>query len=485
MRIVAVSVVLALLAGGVVLVTSCEQPVEKKPAPLPPQPEGWDADIKIREAVDLDPAPDVVAVELEARLATLEIEPGVLTEVWSYDGQVPGPTIRAKRGDKVIVTFRNSLPDPTTIHWHGLRVDASMDGTEAMQEPVLPGETFVYELELKDEGTYWYHPHIDSSAQLGYGLYGAFIVEDPDEPRLGDELVLVVSDMGLDADGQLLPGDHQGWFGDFFGRAGGVHLVNGKVAPSILARAGVPQRWRIVNASRAHYDRILMPGHGFTQVGVDGGLLERPIADAQAVLPPGARAEVVFVPADTSRNTTIAVENAGVDRFHVGADPPRNHLFDVKVTDDPPATAPSIPTHLRDIDEVDVTGAREQTVTLETVLAEDGNTYFGINGVLDHGHDADPFMATVNTTEVWTLKNTTTMDHPFHLHGFFFQVLDVDGEPPPFRGWLDTVNLEPQQTVRIAIPFDDRAGMWMFHCHILDHADTGMMRMLMLMEEMH
>lgn len=482
MRTVAVPVVLALVVVAVA-VAGCpsDEPV---PPARPSQPEGWDGSIRIREAVDLDPAPDVVAVEIEARLATLELTPGVFTEVWSYDGQVPGPTIRAKRGDRVVVTFRNSLPDPTTIHWHGLRVDAAMDGTEVMQDPVLPGETFVYELELKDAGTYWYHPHIDSSAQVGFGLYGAFIVEDPAEPPLGDELALVLSDMSLDADGQLLPGDHQGWFGDFFGRAGALHLVNGKVAPPLLARAGVPQRWRIVNASRAHYHRLALPGQGFTLVGRDGGLIDEPMEDAVVILPPGARAEVVFVAAAGAG--AVAVENLGVDRFHVGNEPQRSHLFDVTVSahppGTPPATPPAVPTPLATIEPVDVTGARERLVTMDAVLAEDGNTYFGINGELDHGHAGEPFMAQVNTTEVWTLRNNTTMDHPFHLHGFFFQVLDVDGEPPPTRGWLDTVNLEPKKDVRIAIPFDDRAGMWMFHCHILDHADTGMMKMLMLME---
>jgi FtsP/CotA-like multicopper oxidase with cupredoxin domain len=102
----------------------------------------------------------------------------------------------------------------------------------------------------------------------------------------------------------------------------------------------------------------------------------------------------------------------------------------------------------------------------------------GINGQTD---GSLMFSAKTNTVEVWTLTNTTNYDHPFHLHGFFFQVLDIDGAAPPVRAWSDTVNLVPEKVVRIAIPFDDRAGMWMFHCHILDHADLGMMAMLHLM----
>jgi FtsP/CotA-like multicopper oxidase with cupredoxin domain len=253
-----------------------------------------------------------------------------------------------------------------------------------------------------------------------------------------------------------------------------VSLVNGRVSPTLLARAGVPQRWRIVNASRAKYQRIQLPGHQFVQVGVDGGLLDAPINDAVITLPPGARADVVFAPRTTN---TIPVDNIGVDHFHLNRPPKVETLFNVDVADDAPIDSPAI--ELPGVSAVDVENAVEQEVILNTALADDGNTYFAINGEL--GPDVEPYMASANTTEVWTLRNTTNQDHPFHLHGFFFQVLDVDGVPPDTLGWLDTINLEPQRVVRIAISFDDRAGDWMFHCHILDHSDAGMMRMLMVM----
>jgi FtsP/CotA-like multicopper oxidase with cupredoxin domain len=485
-RAPALVAIVTVVAVFPVALAGCDAPPAPPPIdhPAPQQPEGWDEALRIPEAPDLDPAADVVAVELEARLATLELTPGKETVVWTYNGQLPGPTIRARRGDRVVVTFRNALPEPTTVHWHGLRVPASMDGTELMQEPVLPGGSFVYDFIVPDAGTYWYHPHVDSSAQVGFGLYGAFIVEEPDEPRLGDELVLVLSDMGLDAEGQLLPGDHQGWFGDFFGRAGGLHLVNGRVTPPLGARAGAPQRWRVVNAARSHYVRLGLPEEGFTLVGADGGLLEAPRAGAEIMLPPGARAEAVFVPRAARAGEgarEIAVEDTGVDVFHIGRDPPARSLFSITVVaqdDGASAPPPPVPTRLAAVEALDLEGARERVVSIDTVLAEDGNTYFGFDGAL--GHHAEPFVATTGTVEVWELKNTTNMDHPFHLHGFFFQVLDVNGAPPPDRAWLDTVNIEAKKSVRVAIPFDDRAGMWMFHCHVLDHGDTGMMRMLSL-----
>jgi FtsP/CotA-like multicopper oxidase with cupredoxin domain len=435
------------------------------------QPEGWDEGVRVAEASDDDPAEDVVAVSLEARIAPVEIVPGVTTEVWTYDGQLPGPTIRARVGDRLVVTFTNSLPQATTIHWHGLRVDAAMDGTDMAQDPIQPGESFTYDMVLRDAGTYWYHPHVFSSAQIGSGLYGAIVVEDPEDPAFGDDLVLVLSDIGLDEEGRLLPGDYQGWFGDYFGRQGGIALVNGRELPRVRARVGVPQRWRIVNASRAKYARVGMPEHGFTQIATDGGLLEHAVPDAAVMLPPGARAEVVFEPrGGTGR--TIDVVDTGVDHFHIEVPPPRVTLMHVDVADEPPARPPAIPDRLRTIPPLDLTEAIEQRLEFADVLAPDGNTYMGINGQLYE--DSDPFMAHVDTTEIWTLVNHTGMDHPFHLHGFFFQVLDAGG------ALYDTFNIEPDVPVRIGIHFDDRPGMWMFHCHIIDHADAGMMRMLMV-----
>ena len=125
----------------------------------------------------------MLEIELEARVADVEILPGTTTPAWTYNGTVPGPMIRAKLGDRVIVHFKNSLPEATTIHWHGLRVPNDMDGAPGVtQPPIESGGEFRYEIELRDAGTYWYHPHTDSSTQVGRGLYGAFIVEDPADP---------------------------------------------------------------------------------------------------------------------------------------------------------------------------------------------------------------------------------------------------------------------------------------------------------------
>src|SRR5262249_5004039 len=164
----------------------------------------------------------VLEIELEARIADVEIVPGFKTQAWTYNGGVPGPLIRAKVGDRLILHFTNSLPEPTTIHWHGPPGPNHMARTPRPAHGPLPAaQTCRDELELRDAATYWYHPHSASSAQVGRGLYGAIVVEDPNDPKaFGDDLVLLMSDMGLDERGELLPADSGGNFGDLFGREG-------------------------------------------------------------------------------------------------------------------------------------------------------------------------------------------------------------------------------------------------------------------------
>ena len=147
----------------------------------------------------------VVSVELDACEVEWGFARGRAIRAFAYNGQVPGPLIEAEVGDVLEVRLTNSLPQPTTIHWHGLRVPAAMDGTEAVQTPVEPGETFKYRFVLPDAGTFWYHPHTNETEQLERGLYGALVVRGPDEPTLDGERVLVLDDVKLDADGEIAP----------------------------------------------------------------------------------------------------------------------------------------------------------------------------------------------------------------------------------------------------------------------------------------
>ncbi len=471
------------VAGVLLWSASCGKTPEP---PTPPpvdqaQPEAWDDALRMAPLEDLDPDPDVVEVVLEAKVATLEVQPGLLTEAWTYNGSLPGPLIRVRKGQRLVVRFTNSLPEDTTVHWHGLRVPAAMDGSESTQTPTPPGGTFRYEFDVPDAGTYWYHPHIRSSAQVGFGLYGALVVEDvqeaPEEVRVPD-VALVLSDIGIEADGTLTPADSSGSFGDYFGREGNTLLVNGRILPALKVRPGVAQRWRVVNASRSRYWKFALPGIAVIRIGGDAGLLERPVGQESVTLVPGERAELFVLPPEDMAPGEHEVLAQDANRFvlpHLTEPVPFMRL----VVEGAPGTgAPTLPATLRAQPEVDVTGARSRPVVL-TEHSDNGALVLGING--ETMEQAEPFMAHVNTVEVWELGNTTNYHHPFHLHGFFFRVLTVNGKAPALSEWKDTIDVPPGSTLRVAIPFDDRPGMWMFHCHILDHADLGMMGMLHLM----
>ncbi len=209
------------------------------------QPAGWDGGIRLTEAVDHNPDPTVVELQFEARVATVELASGVSVEAWTYNGMLPGPLVRVNVGDRLIVHFTNNLPEPSTIHWHGLRIPIDMDGVPGYsQPPVEPGGTFTYDFIVPDAGIYWSHPHVMSAAQVGFGLYGALLVDDPsEEVGVADDLVIVLSDIDLTDDMTLASPDTGGSVGMLFGREGNHVLVNGRRMPTLVARSGAPQRW--------------------------------------------------------------------------------------------------------------------------------------------------------------------------------------------------------------------------------------------------
>lgn len=433
----------------------------------------------LAEAPDLDPSPGVVSVVLRAAAERLELLPGKASAIAAYSGKLPGPLIHAKRGDQLRVHFENAFTEPTTIHFHGIRLPNAMDGVPDMTQPAVPpGASFDYAFTLPDAGLYWYHPHCDTLSELGAGLYGAILVDDPDEPAdVGDETVLVLSDMSLDGSGALVPPATDPT-SVIAGSDGNVVLVNGRVQPEFELAHGRRQRFRVLNAARARYFSLGLAGHSFLQIGSDGGRLEQPVTVQNPVLAPGERVDLLLdPPGDIGTSLElVALPYARGLSLPTSAEAP---LATLRVVPSKAAPSPPLPALTRAITPLATAGAEQVTIAL-TVDEGENSVTMGINGV--PGDQAQPIHAAVGTTQVLVVQNMSPYAHPFHLHGFFFQPLDSAGVPLRPLAQKDTFNIPPVTEVKLAVTYDDRPGMWMFHCHILDHAEAGMMGELHVME---
>jgi FtsP/CotA-like multicopper oxidase with cupredoxin domain len=410
-----------------------------------------------------------IVYDLEARVTDWEISPGNTVEAWAYNGEVPGPVLKARQGDTLIVRLKNSLTEPTTIHWHGLRIPAVMDGTEDVQRAIMPGETFEYRFELPDAGTFWYHPHTNETVQMERGMYGALVVESENEPTFDVDRVLVLDDMRLDRDNSFSEPSwfFARWLERHNGREGKVLLTNGRENPTIQMSAGQTERWRIINASSARYARLYLGGHTFHIIGTDGGLVEKPITVTEILMTPGERYEIAVGPFD--EHESFAVESLPYNR---GLGMSRRRSYARVTVGSIKATATSFPYPLRSIEPFPNTGqVTPKKVVLHGKTSLKTGVDFMINGEM-HLHD-EPVR--VGQLQVWDISNPSKLDHPFHLHGFFFQILEINGTAPSYRAWKDMVNIPVGGTVRIAWMPDNRPGRWMYHCHILEHHAAGMM----------
>jgi FtsP/CotA-like multicopper oxidase with cupredoxin domain len=440
-------------------------------------PAGWDAGIALREAEDRNPDPRVVEVDITAKIAEVEVAPGQRVRAWTYNGGLPGPLIRAKVGDRLIVHFLNELDEPTTIHWHGVRVPIEMDGVPDISQPaVKKGERFTYDFVLRDAALYWYHPHVMSAAQVGYGLYGPLLVEDPgDGVGVADQLTLVLSDIGFDTSGALEPADSGGSAGMVFGREGAHVLVNGRVRPTLRARAGAPQRWRIVNAAKSRFFYLDLEGQPFTVIGQDGGLQASPVTSDILLVTPGERVDVIVTPAGTP-GAALTLRGMLYNRGYGSVEYRTvEELMTIALSADPPLAAAALPalTRTRELTPPPAAGATPVDMVFTLPPQQNGHSEFRINGV--PYWKATPFTAALGETQRWTIRNDTEWDHPFHLHGYFFMVLDEHGAPRAPLVWKDTVNIPMKSTAQLLVTFDERPGTWMIHCHILDHAEGGLM----------
>ena len=422
--------------------------------------------------------PRTVEVTITASPTLLSLVPGATTSAYAYNGRVPGPLLEAHEGDKVIVHFINNLPESSTIHWHGLHIPMTSDGSP--YHPVAPGtkRDYVFTLQPGSAGTYWYHPHPHEATggQIARGLYGALIVRPAIDPLPAmTEKVLILSDNRFGPDGAIDisdPHSPQGMTDEVNGREGDVLFVNGEVMPDITIRSGETQRWRIVNASAARVYRLAIAGHALVHVANDGGLFERPVTVQEIVLSSSERVEVL-VRGTGAPGSKATLQTLPYDRY-VPQTRPANwnqarDLLTLRYTAEPAIEPVALPASMRVVPAIDAAQAtKTRVLTLSQGL---------INGRLMDMNRSD-IIARLGATEIWKIENIVGMDHPFHLHGFQFQVLDRNGVPEPFRSWKDTVNVPKHESVRFIVRFDDFPGKWMFHCHILDHEDRGMMGVL-------
>jgi FtsP/CotA-like multicopper oxidase with cupredoxin domain len=410
--------------------------------------------------------------------------------VWAYNGSVPGPQLRVRQGEHLSITVDNRLAQETTVHFHGIRLPNAMDGVPHLtQAPIAPGQTFRYAFAVPDAGTYWYHSHQSSAEQIGRGLYGALIVEEREPIRVDRDEVWVLSDWRLGRDGQISGDFHNMHDMAHNGRVGDVVTVNGKVRETFDVRSGERIRLRLLNAANARIFGLVFSGHQPQIIAYDGHSVEPHESQAgRIVLGPGMRVDLV-VDMTGAPGKRFEVR----DTFYRGLEYRLLELVyaNAPLRDRPPADPIALPAAT--LPEPDLASAARHEVRFNGGLMgmmmmrergmaggnmmdmmHSGKIWF-INGVATLGHVMEPMLTLARgRSYVLSLVNETMWWHPMHLHGHVFRLISRNGAPTAHREWQDTVLMAPRETVEIALVADN-PGDWMFHCHVLEHQDSGMM----------
>lgn len=443
-------------------------------------------------------APPATAAAVEYRLVTrkdrvrIVPSPHPETDVWCYNGSVPGPEIRIRQGERLRVTVENLLDEETTVHWHGVRVPNAMDGVPHLtQKPIAaPGGKFVYEFDVPDAGTYWYHPHQRGFEQVGRGLYGPVIVEERNPPQVDRDVTWVLGDWRLDHDASI-----RGGFGSFMdashaGRIGNTVTINARVPERFEVRAGERIRLRLVNTANARIFGLEFADHRPIIIALDGQPVEpHEPAGGRVVLGPAMRADLILdMTGKAGRRYRI------MDTFYRRLE---YRLLDLAYAEQGLRTRPlQTEIHLpaNPLAEPDLAAAERHEVIFSGgmmgcmggMMGDKGGMMgnmrgmrrgmaWAVNGVSAPEHVHEPALVLRRgASYVLRLMNDTAWHHPIHLHGHSFRVISRDGRPTHYREWLDTVLVAPRETAEIAFVADN-PGDWMFHCHILEHQASGMM----------
>jgi len=401
------------------------------------------------------------------------------TEVWGYNASVPGPELRFKQGQRLRVEVENALPAATTVHWHGIRLPNAMDGVPGLtQAPIAAqGGRFVYEFDLPDAGTYWYHPHLGDGEQLARGLYGALVVEERDPPAVDRDVVWILSDWRLDREAALRRDFASAMDASHAGRIGNTVTVNGAIPDAFSVRSGERLRLRLINASNARIYGFNFEGHEPWVIALDG----HPVAPhwfQRVVLGPGMRADVILdctgdpgsrhrVVDDFYRGRAyelLKLDYSAEPRLRAAFEPaPRLAANPVK---EPSASA--------EVQRIELGGGMMGEMPDQR---EHKGVFWSLNGKpvsRDHHHGEAPLLSLkLGQSYRIELVNRTAWHHPMHLHGHVFRLLSKNGKEVLPRQWADTVLLDPNSRAEIALVADN-PGDWMLHCHVLEHQASGM-----------
>ena len=433
------------------------------------------------------PVPNTVTgnATLTAQATSANISGSNISVLGYQANGILGPTIRVNSGINANINFQNNLSEKTNIHWHGLKIPANMDGhPEAV---INAGSSFNYQFPINQRaGLYWYHPHPDAATarQAYQGLAGLFIVNDAEEAALNlpsgiYEIPLVIQDKRLSSSGI----NYNPSMGEVMsGYMGETIIVNGVASPF----ADVATRYyrlRILNGSNARiYNLALSNNADLIIIGNDGGLLKNPATVKNILLAPGERLDVLVNFAGLTTGTEVFLESRAFNNGGNAQGKQGFKMLKFKITQtvSDPFTVPALLSVVNAVSPS--SSSRTRNFIINSMQMSSGMDMTGIHKINNKSYDKNRIDETVaaNAAEIWVFDNSQGDEpHPMHLHGVNFQVLERSGGRGQLiaseSGWKDTVTVMPGEKVKIIIPFSALTGVFVFHCHNLEHEDDGMM----------
>ena len=420
----------------------------------------------------------ILEIDLTANLSQINLG-NKQAYVLNYNGQIPGPRLEVKPGDTIRINFTNNLPQPTNIHYHGLHIPMTGNADNVFLN-ISPGDRLRYEFQIPENhnaGMFWYHPHLHGlvAEQLFGGLAGLFIVrgelDEIPEVKAASEQFLVLQDFALDQKGNLLPYQE---LSIMTGREGNLITANGQSNPKLVIPPQNLLRIRILNASSSRFYRLSLEEHPFYLIATDGGALAEPVEMSELLLTPGERADVLVQ--GNREPGEYRLLNLPYERVGIG-------MMGKNVSESQPQVLATV-SYGKELTAVPLP---KQLIPVPALPAPQKVRHFQMNHGMIPGEgmaflfNGQPYQperidtqVQLNTVEDWELINTGIMDHPFHVHSNAFQVLSRNGKPESYRAWKDVVLVRQGEKVLIRMPLQDFVGKTVYHCHILDHEDLGM-----------